>query len=80
MHYDLPLDIVLHKMFFLEGEQEDEGNPPVMQSASFWHYTEKRIILMLQKTNETAQLSSGDFSLPPLFQICMHRDLRLCAD
>lgn len=56
---------MFHKKFFLEGEQEEEGNPPAMQSASFWHYTEKTLILMLKKTNETAQLSSGDFSLPP---------------
>lgn len=71
---------MLHKKFFLEGEQEDEGNPPTMQSASFWQYTEKKLILMLQKTNETAQPSSGDFSLPPLFQKCMYRNLHLCAD
>lgn len=71
---------MFHKKFFLGGEQEKEGNPPTMQSAGFWHYTEKRLILMLQKTNETAQLSSGDFSLPPLFQMCLYRDLHQCVD
>lgn len=83
MHLDLPLAIgnlqCFMRSFSLGGEQEEEGNPSCNASRYLLALHRKEIHPHAAKTNETAQLFSADFSLPPPFQIHMYGDLRLWA-
>jgi len=82
MHLNLPLGNLqcFIRSFSLGGEQEEEGNPSCNAGSYLLALHGKEIHPHAAKTNQTAQLSLAEFSLPPSFQTCMYRDLCLCAD
>lgn len=84
MDLDLPLAVgnlqCFIRSFSLGAEQEEEENPSCDASSYLLALCKKEIHPHAAKTNETAQLSSAYFSLPPSFQKCTYWGLRQCAD